>query len=208
MARGRGRIAKLDSLPPWADEARMRAYAALKERKLSQLEILDALNTDLRVAALAEGITDPPQISRAAFNRAALRLAVLGRRLQETREIAAVLAPRLDQAADESVTLMVAESIKMLAHEMLSNAGELDADGATAQMLMYASRALKHAEEAKRISAEARRKLQTEIASRAEKAAAQAIGAATAEAAAAGKPIDGGALIKRIREDIYGIFER
>lgn len=163
MARGRGRLSTLDTLPAWADEAKLAAFNALKERKLTQLEILDQLNTDLRVAALAEGITEAPQISRSAFNRAALRLAVLGRRLEETREIARVLAPKLDQAGDDKVTLMVAESIKMLAHELLSNSGEIDADGASAQMLMFVARALKHAEEAKRISSETRRKIESEI---------------------------------------------
>jgi hypothetical protein len=161
--RGRGRIAELERLPEWADEAKLAAFTALKERKLSQLEILDKLNEDLKVAAWANGVTDPPQISRSAFNRASMRLAVLGRRLEETREIAAVLAPKLDKAADDSVTLMIAESIKMLAHEMLSNAGEVEPDGSTAQMLMFTARALQHAEAAKRISGETRRKLQQEL---------------------------------------------
>lgn len=204
MARGRGRLSVLDQLPRWADEAKLAALVALKERKLTQLEILDRLNTDLRVAAIAEGIVEAPQISRSAFNRTALRLSVLGRRLEETREIAAVLAPKLDKAGDDSVTLMVAESIKMLIHEMVTNAGEIEADGATAQMLMFTARALQHAEAAKRISAEARRKLQTEIAGKAEKAAEAAVAAAEKS----GAPIDGAAVLRKIREDIYGIFER
>lgn len=163
MAAGRGRISGLDTLPEWAEEAKFTAFVALKERKLTQLEILDQLNTDLRVAALANGVAEPPQISRSAFNRKSMRLAVLGRRLEETREIAAVLAPKLDKAADDSVTLMVAESIKMLAHEMLSNAGEVEANGDTAQMLMFTARALQAAEASKRISGDTRRKLEDEF---------------------------------------------
>lgn len=166
MAKGtakRGRLSSLDTLPAWADEAKMWAFGELKARQRAALEILDEFNARLRTVAWENGVTDPPQISKSAFNRASMRLAVLGRRLEETREIAQVLAPKLDQAGDSSVTLLVAETIKTLVHEMLSNAGELSADGETAQMLMLTSRALKHAEEAKRISADGRRQIEEEI---------------------------------------------
>lgn len=166
MAKGtakRGRLSSLDTLPAWADEAKMWAFGELKARQRVALEILDEFNARLRTAAWENGVTDPPQISKSAFNRTSMRLAVLGRRLEETREIAQVLAPKLDQAGDSSVTLLVAETIKTLVHEMLSNAGELSADGETAEMLMLTSRALKHAEEAKRISADGRRKIEEEI---------------------------------------------
>lgn len=204
----RGRLSAIDQLPEWADEARLAAFAALRERKRPALEILDEFNAALRAAAWQNGVTDPPVISRSAFNRTSLRLAALGRRLEETRAIADVLAPKLDRAGDDQVTLMVSESIKMLIHEMLTNAGEMSADGSTAEMLMMTSRALKHAEEAKRISTETRRKIEEEIKSKATKAAEKAIDKASADAAADGKPIDGAAVLKKIREDIYGIFER
>jgi hypothetical protein len=170
MAQGRGRLSLIDQLPDWADEAKMWAFGELRARQRPQLEILDAFNERLKVAAWENGVTEPPQISKSAFNRASMRLAVLGRRLEETREIAAVLAPKLDKAADDSLTLLVSETIKTLAHEMLSNAGELTADGDTAEMLMLTSRALKHAEEAKRISADGRRKLEEEFQVKAAKA--------------------------------------
>ncbi len=185
---GRGRLSAIDRLPAWADEAKLWAFNELRERKRAQLDILDEFNARLKVAAAENGIiTEPPQISRSAFNRTAMRLAVLGRRLEETREIAAVLAPKLDRAGDDSVTLMISESIKMLAHEMLSNAGELDADGPTAQMLMFTARALQHAEAAKRISSDTRRKIEAELKARAsdaveEVARTQGLSADTVEA--------------------------
>lgn len=169
--RGRGRISAIDKLPEWADEARAWAFEQLKERKLTQIEILDGFNDRLRAASLAEDATaDPPQISRSAFNRTAMAIAIHGRRLQETRAIAAVLAPKLEQAGDASVTLMVAETIKTLIFEMLSNAGELRADGDTAEMLMMTARALNQAEGARKISAESRRKIEAELVSKASKA--------------------------------------
>lgn len=203
--RGRGRLSAIDRLPEWAEPARLWAFEQLKERKLSQLEILEEFNARLRALALHNGVIgEPPQISRSAFNRAAVRLAVLGRRLQETREIAAVLAPKIEAAGDNELTLLVAETIKTLVAEMLGNAGELVPDGDTAEMLMFTSRALKHAEEAKRISTDTRRKIEAEIKSKATRAV-EAVAASTAKT---GAPIDGEALLKRIREDIYGIFER
>lgn len=167
----RGRISAIDQLPDWADEAKAWAFEQLKERKLTQLEILDGFNDRLRAASLAQDASaDPPVVSRSAFNRTAMGIAMHGRRLQETREIAAVLAPKLDQAGDNSVTLMVAESIKTLIFEMLSNAGNLPADGATAEMLMMTARALTAAEQAKKISSETRKKIESELQEKASKA--------------------------------------
>lgn len=166
----RGRLSSLDTLPEWADEAKLWAFGELKSRQRPQLEILDEFNARLRSAAWEAGITEPPQISKSAFNRASMKLAVLGRRLEETREIAAVLAPKLDQAGDNSVTLLVSETLKTLISEMLANAGELQPDGDTAEMLMMTARALHAAEQAKRISSETRRKIETELKDKASKA--------------------------------------
>lgn len=168
----RGRLSSIDTLPDWADEAKLWAFAALKTRRQSQLDILEKFNARLRAAALGQGVTgdDVPQVSRSAFNRAALKLAILGRRLEETREIAAALAPRLDQAGDNSVTLLVSETLKTLISEMLANAGELKPDGDTAQMLMMTARALHSAEQAKRISTDTKKKIETELKDKAGKA--------------------------------------
>lgn len=166
----RGRLSAIDELPAWADEAKLWAFEQLNERKLTQLDILDGFNDRLKVAAFSNGVTDPPVISRSAFNRASLRIAMHGRRIEETKEIVAVLAPKLDQAGDNSLTLMVAETIKTLAFEMLGNAGELKADGATAEMLKMTAQALGAAESAKRISNETRTKIEKELNDKASKA--------------------------------------
>jgi hypothetical protein len=167
----RGRVSAIDQLPEWADEARSWAFEALKERKLTQLDILDGFNDRLRAASLAQDArAEVPVISRSAFNRTAMQIAIHGRRLQETREIAAVLAPKLDQAGDNSVTLMVAETIKTLIFEMLGNAGNMPADSATAEMLMMTARALNAAEQAKKISSETRKKIEAELQDKASKA--------------------------------------
>jgi len=160
----RGRLSAIDTLPEWADEAKLWAFEQLKERKLSQLEILDGFNDRLKAASLAQdAAAEPPVISRSAFNRTALRIAMLSRRLEETREIARVIAPKLEQAGDDNLTLMVAETLKTLISEMLGNAGELSPDGATAEWLMMTSRALKHAVESQNLSHAGRRKIEAEL---------------------------------------------
>lgn len=167
---GRGRLDSIDRLPEWADDAVAWAFTALKERSLTQVEILDGFNERLRAAAWGEGLTDPetvPQISSSAFNRRAMRLAAVGRRLEETRAIAAILTPKFEGETAEQITLLLSETIKTLTFEMLEEAGDLKADGDTAEMLMMASRALKHAEEAKRISADTKAKILKEFTAKA-----------------------------------------
>jgi hypothetical protein len=194
--RGRGRISEIDKLPAWADEARMWAFEQLKERKLTQGEILDGFNGRLKAASMAEDASaEPPLISRSAFNRTAIHIAIHGRRMADTREIAAVLAPKLDQAGDNSVTLMVAETIKTLIFEMLSNAGTLAADGDTAEMLMMTARALTAAEQAKKISSETRKKIEAEFKDKASKAV-------DAAAKTAGLSAD---TVNKIKANILGI---
>jgi hypothetical protein len=168
---GRGRISSIDKLPAWCDEAVRDAFTALKEAKLTQIEILDGLNGAIRAAAWEEGITDPdkiPQISKSAFNRRSMRLAAMGRRLEETREIAAILTPRLADDDGEKLAQLLAQTIKSLAYEMLENAGELPANGETAEMLMFAARAAKHAEEAKRISTDTKARILKDFKAKAE----------------------------------------
>lgn len=160
----RGRLSAIDTLPDWADEAKLWAFEQLKERKLSQLEILDGFNARLKAASLShDAAAEPPVISRSAFNRTALRIAILSRRLEETREIARVIAPKLEQSGDDNLTLMVAETLKTLISEMLGNAGDLSPDGDTAEMLMMTSRALKHAVESQNLSHAGRRKIEDEL---------------------------------------------
>jgi hypothetical protein len=194
---GRGQLSSLDTLPPWADEAKLKAFESLKERKLLQQEILETLNADLRVAALAEGITGDavPQISRSAFNRQAMRAAILGRRLGDARQIAELLAPKLEDVGDHQLTLIVAETIKTCALEMLNNAGELQADGDTAEMLMMTSRALASAEQAKKINSETRKKIEAELKDTASKKLVD-------KAVEAGLSAD---QVAQIRRDVLGV---
>jgi hypothetical protein len=160
MPRGRGRLSSIDLLPEEAEPHIVWAMTELKERRQPAIAILAEFN-----ARLADLAIKP--VSKSAFNRASLRLSRMASRLGEVREIAGVLASKFETGGDEDLTLLLSETIKALTFEMLENAGELKADGFTAEMLMNAGRALKNAEDAKRISADVRKRIEVDFAAKA-----------------------------------------
>lgn len=161
----RGRLSSLDLLPIEAEEDVVWAYGQLRDRKETQDDIRDSLNVRLAAKGL-------PPISRSAFNRAAMRTARMAHRLGEVKEIATALATKFEDGSDESLTLLVAETIKSLIFEMMENTNELPANGLTAEMMMNLSRALNYAEGAKKISADTKKLVEREFKQKAEGAIA------------------------------------
>jgi len=139
----RGRISSLETLPRWCDDAKFEAFNALKQRELTALEILDNFNNAIRLAAFANGVTgdDVPQISRSAFNRESLKQALNARRLEESANAVRVLGPQMVNSNDELTRLNI-ELLKSLYYEIISNAGDLPADGESARILSAISRGL------------------------------------------------------------------
>lgn len=170
VPRTRNRLSSIDLLPPEAEEDVVWAYKELRRRKMIQDDVLDQFNLRLRMKGLGP-------ISKSAFSRAAIRLSRMATRLEETREIAGVLAEKFETGGGEDITLLLGETIKVMTFEMLENAGRLKADGDTAEMLMNAARALKTAEDARRVSADTASKLKREFAVKAEEAV-ERVGAA------------------------------
>lgn len=168
--RGRGRLSSMDLLPEWADPAVVSALAKLRENKQPQIEILEEFNAELRALAFSAGVTAPPQISASAFNRRTMRLAAHGRRLAETREIASAIASKMEDGADEDLTLLLAETIKTIIFEMLERAEGLKASASSAEMMANMSVALANAERAKKISADMKLLVEKNFTKRAEAA--------------------------------------
>ena len=150
---GPGRLSSLDLLPEAAEEDVAWAFGELRRRKMTQDEIRDQLNLRLQI----KGLTP---ISRSAFNRAAIRTARMAHRLGEVREIAGALATRFEDGGDEQLTLLAAETIKAMVFETLENAGRLRADGETAEMLANFALAVKSAEQAKKVTADVKEKIE------------------------------------------------
>jgi hypothetical protein len=109
----RGRLSSIDLLPEQAEPHVLAALKELRERKKPQQQILAELN-----AALADYGIKP--ISRSAFNRKALWLAAYGRQLEHAREIAAILAERLDEVPAGDVGLLLGETLKTIIFDVLS----------------------------------------------------------------------------------------
>jgi hypothetical protein len=151
----RGRLSSIDLLPEQAEPHVLAALKALRERKKPQQQILAELN-----AALADYGIKP--ISRSAFNRKALWLAAYGLRLQHTREIAAIVAEKLDEVPAGDVGLLLGETLKTIIFDVLSEASLSD-ESASMKMLAQASIALRNLEQARRMSVQTRQKIMTDF---------------------------------------------
>jgi hypothetical protein len=163
MGKSAGRLSSLDLLPPEADQAVFEAFQGLRKRKRTQAQLLDDLNKKLAVHGLGP-------ISASAFNRAAVRKAHLAHRLGEVREIAEALSTKLADGGDEDLTLLVSETIKTLVFEMAENASDLKFGTHTSETIANLANALKSAEQAKKISADTRKIIETNFKKTAEAA--------------------------------------
>jgi hypothetical protein len=160
MARrsGRGRLSSIELLPPEAEPIVAWAMGELRERTHTQQDILDEFNKRLRVLATELNREIEP-ISSSAFNRYSIRLAATARRLEETREIAATITKRLGPDQGDDLTVLTAETIKVLIFELLeAGSGEISTKGA-----MELARALYAAVSAQSVSTDRRRKWQKDF---------------------------------------------
>jgi hypothetical protein len=169
--RGRGRLSSIEMLPEHAEAEVAVALEQLAERKITQVEILDALNA--RLAAL-----DPPvePISKSAFNRFTLRFAAQSRRLTEAREAAAALAERMEDMPEGDVGLMLGETIKALLNDILLDR-MVDGGSVAIGDLRAAAEAVQRLEAARKASHETQAKARAAVMKR----AAEAVDAAVAE---------------------------
>lgn len=137
--RGRGRLSKINMLPPEADETVRWAALELREETRTQIDIGKEFNEKLAMLGL-----DP--ISPSSFNRHSIRLADMVRRSNQTREIAAVLTDKMEPGQSDDVTIMLADMIKSLIAELLDKGGEAGFNPKAAKDMADALRSLGAAE--------------------------------------------------------------
>lgn len=113
MATGRGRLSSFDLLPREADGIVAWAASELADRDKTQTSIY-AEFVEKCQALMAEhrGALEFAIPAFASFNRHSLRLARLSRRLDQTREIVAVLAQKHDAKASDDLTILASQLIK------------------------------------------------------------------------------------------------
>lgn len=183
--RGRGRLSSIELMPPECDGIIAWAAQELADRSRTQLDIYAEFVTQCeQLIAEHRGELEFQIPSFSAFNRYAVRLATMTRRLEETREIAATMAARFDAQGSDDLTRIAAEAIKTLVFEILGRAGEAGMKPTDAMML---ASALKSAAQAQGISTDRRQKVEKEFAAQVNEAVtkvakAKGLTAETAEA--------------------------
>ncbi|MCW5708685.1 phage protein Gp27 family protein [Shinella sp.] len=188
--RGRGRLNSLELLPEEAQDDVIWAVGQLNERRRSTADILFELNDRLEVKGI-------PPISKSAFYRRSARLAKRAMQLEERRYIYAGIAEKLTPEEIGRNDVVLGEFLKTLIDDLL------DREEADSKSAMELARAYKDTIVAQRHSAEHRRKAEEEAKTKLLKAVDAAAGVAGVE----GEKPDGLAVIKKIREEIYGVFE-
>lgn len=184
---GRGRLSSIDLLPEEAEPDVVWALEQLRERTMPGNAILDEFNKRLADRGIAS-------VSKSAWSRYAVRKAIQFRRLDEVQRMSGELVKSLGTDGPDQVTVAVAEMLKLAAFQRLEE-GETSTKG-----IMELARALSSAVGAQKTSAEHRRQLEQDVLKRVDKAIEKA-------GEDSGSP-DAQAVLKRIREDVYGIFDR
>lgn len=149
MATGRGRLSSFDTLPTEADAIVAWAAGELADRDKTQTEIYAEFVTRCQ-ALMAEhrGELEFKIPAFSSFNRFSLRQARLSRRLDQTREIVAVLAEKHDAKASDDLTIIAGEMIKSVVLHMLGDA----ADGIAPKQLKELADAFRSAQAAQNLS--------------------------------------------------------
>lgn len=183
---GRGRLSSIDMLPEEAEPDVVWALECLRERSMPQNAILDEFNARLADRGIAK-------VSKSSWSRYAVRKAIQFRKLDEVQRMSGELVASLGTEGPDQVTVAVAEMLKLAAFQRLED-GEVSTKG-----IMELARALSSAVGAQKSSADHRRKLEQEVRERVDKA--------IENAGKSNESPDAQAVLKRIREEIYGIID-
>lgn len=149
MATGRGRLSSFDTLPSEADGIVSWAAGELADREKTQTDIYAEFVAKCQ-ALMAEhrGELEFRIPAFSSFNRFSLRQARLSRRLDQTREIVAVLAEKHDAKASDDLTIIAGEMIKSVVLHMLGDA----TDGIAPKELKNLADAFRSAQTAQNMS--------------------------------------------------------
>lgn len=189
----RGRLNSMDLLPEEAADDVVWACQQLALRTRTVSDIHFEFNDRLE----AKGI-DP--VSRSAFYRAAAGKAAAQRRMQDARAMFEGIASQFTATDVDENTVILGEFIKTLIVELVSDGGGVKGP----KEAMELARAFHATVAAQKISTDRRVKIEEAAKAKLVKAVETAVDAVEKE----GAKIDGAEVLRKIREDIYGIFER
>lgn len=186
----RRRLSAIDMLPEEAADDIVWATQELAQRKRTQADILFELNDRLE----AKGIEG---ISKSAFSRHSVNRAAAVRRMQEARAMFDGVSSQFTAADVDENTVILGEFIKTLIIELAGDGAGIKGP----KEAMELARAFQATVSAQKISTDRRQKVEAEMKARVMKAAETAVG----QVSEAGHPVDGAAVLKKIRQDVYGI---
>lgn len=160
---GRGRLSSFDLLPKEADHIVAWAASELADREKTQTDIYAEFVT--RCEALMKehrGDLEFRIPAFSSFNRFSLRQARLSRRLDQTREIVAVLSEKHDAKASDDLTIIAGEMIKSVVLHMLGDSS----DGVAPKELKALADGLRAAQVAQNMSADRRARIEGDLKAR------------------------------------------
>ncbi|MEP7221545.1 MAG: phage protein Gp27 family protein [Novosphingobium sp.] len=143
---GRGQLSSIDLLPEVADDAIAWANAELRERSMPQGEILRGFNARLADHGIGA-------ISRSAFSRHSVRLAIELRKLRAGREITNTLLERIPPGDRDDMMLAAVEIVKAQLLDVI-----LEDDDPDSKSLAHASLALARLSSTRQREAEGNRR--------------------------------------------------
>lgn len=190
MATGRGRLSSLDLVPEEGQEDVRWAYEQLNQRDTSAADILFQLNDRLTGKGLGEF-----KISKSAFNRKSVAIARAASRIKMSRDIFAGIADQLTPENIDKGNIALAEFIKSLIAEIISQAED---GGLSADEAMKLARGFQAVVLAQKQSTDRRSKAEKDEAARVEKTA-DALDVAAKEAGLSAETI------ARLRRDFLGM---
>ncbi len=155
MAIGRGRLSSFDLLPPEADAIVSWAASELSDREKTQTDIYaEFVSKCQSLMAEHRGELEFRIPAFSSFNRYSVRQARLSRRLDQTRDIVAVLAEKHDAKASDDLTIIAGEMIKATVLHLLGDA----ADGVPPKELKELADAMRSAQTAQNMSSDRKAK--------------------------------------------------
>ncbi|MDR8523461.1 DUF3486 family protein [Shewanella fidelis] len=134
----RGRRSKVDLLP---DDIRKTLDSGLRDGSITQMELLNEINTLIDAA----GLPEEQQLSRAGLNRYATKMEAVGKSLREMREITQVWTAELGDKPTGEVTKLILEMARSQLFKALLNE---DGEAADVGMIKDAMLAVQRLESA------------------------------------------------------------
>lgn len=188
--RKRGRLSKIEMLPDDCQEDVVWACEQLAARNETAEDIRKAFN--VRIQAKGQ-----PPISSSSFNRHSIAFAKYSQNMTRARDIAAVMAERMDEQPEGDVGLLLVETIKTLVYDVVVDATLTD-ESAGIGMLKEAAVAVQKLEQARKTNVDTRVKIAERFVSDA---------ADAAETAAKRNGLSAKA-VQEIREKVLGVKKR